>query len=128
MSDNVVDFNAFKNRGKKDYTKHPFFTESCVLTLGVSNDENEQRNFVVISNLVEEGKQYLALREEDPSEESMSDGLMPIAIVEAIITNDQCTAVLPIDDEDRYEYIASAFEEILDEAFEEDESNDKPLH
>lgn len=98
--DNIVDFQAFKTK-KENHQVEPFFKNPTVLTLGDPEDETKQVRYMVIANGVHEGRQYLALDRMDKDENT-------IALVEAIIKDQQLDGIQPIDEE-RYEEIKELF-------------------
>ncbi|MEQ6378033.1 hypothetical protein RZN22_14385 [Bacillaceae bacterium S4-13-58] len=102
---NIVDFEGFKR--KKYGLDRPLFSEPATIYLGGSGDSTGSK-FSVVANLVQDGRQYLALRRLDQEE-----GLF--TIVKGIVDKGALVSVDPLSKEE-YPAIKELFKDIFAKA------------
>lgn len=86
----------------------PLFTEPTMITLGDPENPGLQVRYMLLVNLVMDGKQYLALESLEKGEEGQ------VAIVEAIVENNQLVGVKAVDTDEEYEQLVGIMMKALE--------------
>lgn len=109
LPEGVIDLSQYRKKKEQEaQPQEPLFTEPTMITLGDPENPDLQVRYVLLVNLVMDGKQYLALESLEKGEEGQ------VAIVEAIVENNQLVGVKAVDTDEEYEQLVGIMTKALE--------------